>query len=53
MIFTGVKEIVKILKDISTLRKLYLSNNIITDEVADDIAVAISCNTQIFREWVQ
>ena len=37
----------KALKGISTLRKLYLSDNNITDEVADDIAAAISCNTQL------
>ena len=43
----GVIKVVKALRDISTLRKLYLSNVGITDEVADDIAAAISCNTQI------
>ena len=44
---TSVKKIVRTLKDISTLRKLYLSNSNITDKVADDIVVAISCNTQM------
>ena len=44
---TGAIKIVKALKGISTLRKLYLSNVNISDEVADDIAAAISCNTQI------
>ena len=44
---TGVIKIVKAFKDISTLRKLYLSNVNITDEVVDDIVAAISCNAQI------
>ena len=42
---TGVVKIVKVLKDITTLRKLYLSKVNITDEVADGIAAVISCNT--------
>ena len=44
---TGVVKIVKVLKDISTLRKLYLSNVNITDEVADGIAAVIYCNTAL------
>ena len=44
---TGVIKVVKALRGISTLRKLYLSNVSIADEAADDIAAVISCNTQM------
>ena len=43
----GVIKIMKALKDLNTLRKLYISNNSITDEVADYITAVISCNTDI------
>ena len=43
----GVIKIMKALKGLNTLRKLYISNNSITDEVADDITAVISCNTDI------
>ena len=43
----GVTKVLKALKGIYTLRKLYLSNIGITDEVADDIAVAITCNMEM------
>ena len=46
-LLTSAIKIIKALKGISTLRKLYLSDNNITDEVADDIAAAVSCNTQL------
>ena len=39
--------IIKALQSISMLTKLYISNCIVTDDVADDIAAAISCNTQL------
>ena len=37
----------KALKGLNTLRKLYISNNNITDEVADYITDVISCNTDM------
>lgn len=40
----GTIKIVKSLQKISSLTKLYLNHNKITDEAADDIAAAISCN---------
>ena len=43
----GVTKVLKALKGINTLRKLYISNNGITDEVADDITAVISCNTDM------
>ena len=45
---TGAITISKALQGISsTLTKLYISSNKITDKAADDIAAAISCNTQL------
>ena len=44
---TGAIKIAKALQNISTLTKLYINNNYITDEAADDIAVVISCNPQL------
>ena len=44
---TGATKVLKALKGINTLRKLYISNNSITDEVADYITAVISCNTDI------
>ena len=43
----GVIKIMKALKGLNTLRKLYISNNSITDEVADYITAVLSCNTGI------
>ena len=43
---TGAITISKALQKISTLTKLYISKNKITDKAADDIAAVISCNTQ-------
>ena len=40
----GTIKIAKALQNISTLTKLYIDNNNITDEAADDIATAISLN---------
>ena len=40
----GAKKIAKALQKISSLKKLYISNNNITDIVADDIVAIISCN---------
>ena len=44
----GIK-IVKALQTISTLTKLYISNNTITEETADDIAAVICNNTQLLE----
>ena len=44
---SGVRKIMRALQGINTLKKLYLGNNSITDEAADDIAAAISCNTKL------
>ena len=44
----GIIKIAKALQKISTLMKLYINNNHnITDEAADDIAIALSCNNQL------
>ena len=43
----GVIKIMKGLEGLNTLRKLYISNNSITDEVADYVTAVISCNTNI------
>ena len=43
----GGTKVLKALKGIYTLRKLYLSNIGITDEVADDIAVVMTCNIEM------
>ena len=43
----GTISIAEALQDICTLRKLYLSNNNITDEAADYVADAIFCNTKL------
>ena len=39
--------ILKALQDMLTLRKLFISRNNITEKAADEIAAAISCNTQL------
>ena len=44
---TGVIKIAKALQSISTLKKFNISNNDITDKVADDIASAINSNSQL------
>ena len=44
---TGTIKILKALQGISTLTMLYMRKNSITDNVADDIAAVISCNTQL------
>ena len=44
---TGVIKVMKALKGINTLRKLYISNSNVTDEVADDVAAVISCNPDL------
>ena len=43
----GAITISKALQGISTLRKLYISENSITDIAANDIAAAVSCNTSL------
>ena len=43
----GIRKIMIALQGIHTLKKLCLSHNNITDEVGDDIAAAISCNTKL------
>ena len=43
----GTIVISKALQNISTLTKLCIDNNKITDEAADDIAAAISCNIRL------
>ena len=43
----GTVKIVKALKGISTLQRLCFSNNNITDEAADEIAAAVSCNSKL------
>ena len=43
----GVRKIMRALQGINTLRKLCLGNSKITDEAADDIAAAVSCNTKL------
>ena len=45
LLTTGAVIILKALQHISTLSKLYISKNNINYESADNIAVAISCNT--------
>ena len=40
----GIIKVMKALKGINTLRKLYISNSNVTDEIANDIATVISCN---------
>ena len=54
----GAIKIAKALQNISTLTKLYINNNHITDKVADDIGTILSCNTQlqeldISNNWFQ
>ena len=44
---SGALQILKALQQISTLTKLYISKNYITKRIVDDIAVVISCNTQL------
>ena len=43
----GVIKIAKSLQKILSLTKLYIDHNSITDEAADDIAAAISCNRKL------
>ena len=43
----GIMMIVKALQNISTLKKLYINDNNILDEAADDIAAVLSCNTEL------
>ena len=43
----GVTIISKALQHISTLTKLYVSNNFISEDVADDIANIFSCNNHL------
>ena len=43
----GIIKIAKSLEHISTLKKLYINSNNITDEAADDIATALFCNRQL------
>ena len=44
---SGALRILKALQHISTLTKLYISKNNITKRIVDDVAVVISCNTQL------
>ena len=44
---SGIIIIARTLQNISSLTKLYIHNNSITDEAADDIAAAISCNIHL------
>ena len=44
---SGTIKIAKSLQKISSLTKLYINHNYITDEAADDIAAAISCNIHL------
>ena len=44
---SGVTKIIKNLQKISTLTKLYINNNKITYEIADDIADVILCNSYL------
>ena len=44
---TDVRNIMKALQGIHTLKMLYLGNNVISCEAADDIAAVISCNTKL------
>ena len=43
----GAAKIARGLQEISTLTKLYISNNKITYEAADEIAAAVSCNSEL------
>ena len=40
----GIKKVAKALQSVCTLTHLYIRDGYVTDEAADDIAVAISCN---------
>ena len=44
---SGTIKISRVLQKISSLTKLYINHNSITDEAADDIAAAISCNIHL------
>ena len=44
---TGIIKIMKALQGIYTLKKLYLNNDNITEEAADNIATVISCNLDL------
>ena len=41
---SGAIKIAKALQKISTLTKLYINHNNITDDAADDIGIALHCN---------
>ena len=44
---TGIVKIMQVLQSIFTINKLYVINNNITEEAADDFAVALAFNTQL------
>ena len=44
---TGIIEIFRSMRNISTLRKIYLHGNMIASEAVDDIAVVLSQNTKL------
>ena len=44
---TGIVKIMQVLQSIFTINKLYVINNNITEEVADDFAAALAFNTQL------
>ena len=44
---SGAIKLVRSFQQISALKKLFVDHNMITDEAADDIAAAISCNTEL------
>ena len=44
---TGAIKLARALQNISTLTNLYINNNNIKDEAADDIAAALSCNPHL------
>ena len=48
----GVKDIAKALAKISSLKMLDLNNNILSEEVADDLAAAISANRLLEKVWL-
>ena len=43
----GAIKLAKSFQQISTLKKLFMDNNMITDEASDDIAAAIKCNPHL------
>ena len=44
---TAIRKVFKSMRNISKLRKLYIHHNMITNEVADDIAVILSQNARL------